>query len=154
MIVVYGRNERWLACDFESLNRKVIFCRWHCPRSGSMILRAQLCILIRAKANRFFLERFCYFFIYSPPHRPHVDPTSTLHRPYTYPTSTSHRPQAVCVTTHKGSWIKLLLCLISIVTRSSSHLVREMNQTQGSKNCCLFRKTLRKREISRIFKIS
>ena len=33
--------------------------------------------------------------------------------------------QAVCVTTHKGSWVKLLLCLILIVTRSSSHLVRE-----------------------------
>ena len=62
--------------------------------------------------------------------------------------------QAVCVTTHKGSWVKLLLCLISIVTRSSSHLVREMNQTQGSKHCCLFRKTLLKRAISRIFKIS
>ena len=28
--------------------------------------------------------------------------------------------QAVCVTTHRGSWVKLLLCLISIVTRSSS----------------------------------
>ena len=55
--------------------------------------------------------------------------------------------QALCVTTHKGSWVKLLLCLISIVTRSSSHLVREMNQTQGSKHCCLFRKTLRKRAI-------
>ena len=39
------------------------------------------------------------------------------------------RHQAVCVTTHKGSWVKLLLRLISIVTRSSSHLVREMNQT-------------------------
>ena len=37
--------------------------------------------------------------------------------------------QAVCVTTHRGSWVKLLLRLISIVTRSSSHLVREMNQT-------------------------
>ena len=49
--------------------------------------------------------------------------------------------QAVCVTTHKGSWVKLLLCLISIVTLSSSHLVREMNQTQGSKHCCLFWKT-------------
>ena len=46
--------------------------------------------------------------------------------------------QAVCVTTHKGSWVKLLLCLISMVTQSSSHLVREMNQTQGSKHCCLF----------------
>ena len=62
--------------------------------------------------------------------------------------------QAVCVTTHKGSWVKLLLCLISILTRTSSHLVREMNQTQGSKHCCLFRKTLRKRAISRNFKIS
>ena len=30
-----------------------------------------------------------------------------------------------------------LLCLISIVTRSSSHLVREMNQTQGSKHVLL-----------------
>ena len=62
--------------------------------------------------------------------------------------------QAVCITTHKGSWVKLLLCLISIVTRSSSHLVRELNQTQGSKHCCLFQKSLRKRAISRIFKIS
>ena len=62
--------------------------------------------------------------------------------------------QAVCVTTHKGSWVNLLLCLISIVTRSSSHLVREINQTQRSKHCCLFPKTLRKRTISRIFKIS
>ena len=50
--------------------------------------------------------------------------------------------QAVCVTTHKGWWVKLLLCLISIVTRSSSHLVREMNQTQGSKHCCLFWKNI------------
>ena len=32
--------------------------------------------------------------------------------------------QAVCVTTHKGSWVKLLMCLISIVTRSSTHLVK------------------------------
>ena len=45
---------------------------------------------------------------------------------------------AVCVTTHKGS---------SIVTRSSSHLVRDMNQTQGSKRCFLFWKILRKRAI-------
>ena len=62
--------------------------------------------------------------------------------------------QAVCVKTHKGSWVKLLLCLISIVTRSSWHLVKEMNQTQGSKHCFLLRKTLRKRTIWRIFKIS
>ena len=49
--------------------------------------------------------------------------------------------QAVCVTTHKVSWVKLLLCLISIVTRSSSHLVkREMNQTQGSKHCFHYRR--------------
>ena len=47
---------------------------------------------------------------------------------------TTSNTQAVCVTTHKGSWVKLLLCLILIVTRSSSHLVREMNQTQGSKH--------------------
>ena len=47
---------------------------------------------------------------------------------------TTLRNQAVCVTAHKGSRVKLLLCLISIVTRSSSHLVREMNQTQGSKH--------------------
>ena len=46
--------------------------------------------------------------------------------------------QAVCVTTHEDSWVKLLLCVISIVTRLSSHLVREMNQTQGSKHSCLF----------------
>ena len=36
--------------------------------------------------------------------------------------------QAVCVTTHKGSWVKLFMCLISIVTRSSSLLVRDMDQ--------------------------
>ena len=49
--------------------------------------------------------------------------------------------QAVCVTTHKGSWVKLLLCLISIVTRSSSHFVkREMNQTRGSKHCFHYRR--------------
>ena len=62
--------------------------------------------------------------------------------------------QVVCVTTHKGSWVKLLLCLISTVTRSSSHLVREVNQTQGSKHCFLLWKMLRKRAIWRIFKIS
>ena len=45
--------------------------------------------------------------------------------------------QAVCVMTHKGLWVKLLLCPISIVTRSSSHGVREMNQTQGSKHVLL-----------------
>ena len=33
----------------------------------------------------------------------------------------ARKPQAVCVTTHKGSWVKLLLRVISIVTRSSSH---------------------------------
>ena len=33
-----------------------------------------------------------------------------------------HKNQTVCVTTHKGSWVKLLLCFVSIVTRSSSHL--------------------------------
>ena len=42
--------------------------------------------------------------------------------------------QAMCVTTHKDSWGKLLLCLISIVTRLSSHHVRQMDQTQGSKH--------------------
>ena len=62
--------------------------------------------------------------------------------------------QAVYVMTHTGSWVKLLLSLISIVKRSTSHLVREMNQTQGSKHCFLFWKTLRKRAIWRIFKIS
>ena len=62
--------------------------------------------------------------------------------------------QAVCGTTHKGSWVKLLLCFISIVKRSTSHLVREMNQTQGSKHCFLFWKTLRKRAIWIIFKMS
>ena len=50
-------------------------------------------------------------------------------------TAISH---AVCVTTHKGSWVKLLMCFISIVTRSSSHLTREMNQNPGSKHCFLF----------------
>ena len=62
--------------------------------------------------------------------------------------------QAMCVMTHTGSWVKLLLSLISIVKRSTSHLVREMNQTQGSKHCFLFWKTLRKRAIWRMFKIS
>ena len=33
--------------------------------------------------------------------------------------------QAVCVTTLKVSWLKLLMCLISVVTRSNIHLVRE-----------------------------
>ena len=28
---------------------------------------------------------------------------------------------SVCLTTHKGSWVKLLVCLISIVTSSSTH---------------------------------
>ena len=56
---------------------------------------------------------------------------------------TTDKAQAVCVTTHKGSWVKLLLSLISIVTRSSSHLVGEMNQTQGSKHCFLFWKYIR-----------
>ena len=56
---------------------------------------------------------------------------------------TTDKAQAVCVTTHKGSWVKLLLSLISIVTRSSSHLVGEMNQTQGSKHCFLFWKNIR-----------
>ena len=47
------------------------------------------------------------------------------------------RRQAVCVTTHKGSWVKLLMCLISIVTRSNTQLVREVDQTEGSKHCFL-----------------
>ena len=38
--------------------------------------------------------------------------------------------------------------------RDTVEFEREMNQTQGSKHCCLFRKTLLKRVISRIFKIS
>ena len=50
--------------------------------------------------------------------------------------------QAVCVTTHKGSWVKLFMCLISIVTRSSSHLVREMNQNPGSKTLLPFLKNI------------
>ena len=61
--------------------------------------------------------------------------------------------QAVCVTTHKGSWVKLLMCLISIVTRSWTHLVREMYQSLGSKSLNVFWKTLRKRAIWRIFKL-
>ena len=32
---------------------------------------------------------------------------------------------------------KLFMCLISIVTRSNSHLVREMNQNTGSTHCFL-----------------
>ena len=34
---------------------------------------------------------------------------------------------SVCLTTHKGSWVKLLVCLISIVTSSSTHF------------CCIFK---------------
>ena len=64
MIVVYGRNERWLACDFESLNRKVIFCRWHCPRSGSMILRAQI-VHINKGEGKPLLFRAIFLFFYS-----------------------------------------------------------------------------------------
>ena len=56
--------------------------------------------------------------------------------------------------THKGSWIKLLICLISIVRRSSTHLVREMDQNPGSKHCFLFWKTSGRRAIWKIFKIS
>ena len=56
--------------------------------------------------------------------------------------------RAVCVTTPKGSWVKLFMSLISIVTRSNSHLVREMNQNPGSKHCFLFW------AIWRIFKTS
>ena len=29
-----------------------------------------------------------------------------------------HNAHAVCVTTHKGSWVKLLMYLISVMTRS------------------------------------
>ena len=49
---------------------------------------------------------------------------------------------AVCVTTHKGPWVKLFMCLISIVTRSSSHLVRDMDQNPRSKYCFLFLKNI------------
>ena len=38
--------------------------------------------------------------------------------------------------------------------RDTVEFASRMNQTQGSKHCCLFRKTLLKRAISRIFKIS
>ena len=41
-----------------------------------------------------------------------------------------------------------------IVTRSSTHFVREMNQNPGSKHCFLFWKTLWRRVIWGIFKIS
>ena len=50
--------------------------------------------------------------------------------------------QAVCVTTHKGSWVKLFMCPISIVTRSSSHVVREMDQNPGSKYLLPFLKNI------------
>ena len=40
---------------------------------------------------------------------------------------------------------KLFMCLISIVTRSNSHLVREMNQNTGSTHCFLLWKTLQRR---------
>ena len=46
--------------------------------------------------------------------------------------------QAVCVTTHKGSWAKLFMCLISIVTRSSSHLVREIKIKIRDQNTASF----------------
>ena len=38
--------------------------------------------------------------------------------------------QAVCVTTHKGSWVKLLMYLISVVTRSS--IASHTNVLRGS----------------------
>ena len=40
--------------------------------------------------------------------------------------------QAVCVMTSKGSWVKLLVCLISIVTWSSTHLVGENSEIQNA----------------------
>ena len=40
---------------------------------------------------------------------------------------------------------KLFMCLISIVTRSNSHLVREMNQNPGSTHCFILWKTLQRR---------
>ena len=43
--------------------------------------------------------------------------------------------QAVCRTTHKVPWVKVLMYLISVVTRSGTHLVREMNKNLGSKQC-------------------
>ena len=46
--------------------------------------------------------------------------------------------QAVCVTTHKGSWVRLFMCLISIVTRSSSHLVREREIKTRDQNTASF----------------
>ena len=50
--------------------------------------------------------------------------------------------QAVCVTTHKGSWIKLLLCLILIVTRSSSHLLKRDESNPGIKTLMPFLKNI------------
>ena len=55
---------------------------------------------------------------------------------------------------HKGSWVKLLLRHISIVTRSTSHLVREMNQPRDQNTASFSEKKLRNRAIRRIFKIS
>ena len=67
------------------------------------------------------------------------------------PSESMGQIQALCVTTHKCSWVKLFMCLISIGTRSSSHLVREMHQNPGLKYCFLFWKTLRRRAICRNF---
>ena len=101
MIVVYGRNERWLACDFESLNRKVIFCRWHCPRSGSMILRAQIVHINKGEGKPLLFRAILLFFYLlsttSTPRRPYIHPSSTLHPPHIDLTSTPggvrHDPQ-------------------------------------------------------------
>lgn len=101
MIVVYGRNERWLDCDFESLNRKVIFCRWHCPRSGSMFLRAQIVHINKGEGKPLLFRAILLFFYLlsttSTPRRPYIHPSSTLHPPHIDLTSTPggmrHDPQ-------------------------------------------------------------
>ena len=36
----------------------------------------------------------------------------------------------LCLTTHKGSWVKLLVCPISILTSSSTHLAGENSEIQ------------------------
>ena len=50
--------------------------------------------------------------------------------------------RTVCVTTHKGSWVKLLLCIISVVTRSSSHLVKGDESNPGIKTLMPFLKNM------------
>ena len=61
---------------------------------------------------------------------------------YGNPWKEHFRQKCCCTILFMG---KLFMCLISIVTRSNSHLVREMNQNPGSTHCFILWKTLQRR---------